>query len=196
MQYDLMRELFRDIPHNKLLVLKNDPSDFCSLFPGIECEAGIIRKISFSYNTLGNYRIADAPSVTRILSIGYAKQSYQLESRLFPRESLKVCFPGNEIFGTIELRTLPRNLQLLNLMGNRIVGPVYLTNLPESLVHLWIHGNQIQQDFILYTKTPSSLKHILIMGMDHRIQKFYRIEENGTCRTVTIEEASQDGIKY
>ena len=123
----------------------------------IECLHGIVNRMRFDSVQHGNFVLEYLPSTVERTSIHNCKQTYQLQTRMLPREMRCISVSKNLIFGTIDLQRLPPRMHTLDVSQNNISGPIVQRDLPDTLRNVLIYHNKIQQDVLYYEYLPETL---------------------------------------
>ena len=174
----LMVRFYDEIPETGVLRITNHRQrDVCS-WEGIMCRNGCIVSIVYKERMLGNFKIAFAPPTLTTLTVIHCEQSYEVETRMLPRQIVSLNLNRNRIFGELDLTKLPPRMVNFEIAYNHIKGPIVVRDLPESLKLIDLSNNPLKQHTLFYENLPPGLKSIRLYGKDTKIKHIYCMHES------------------
>ena len=155
MSHEFLLSASQGNPWKSYCEWKNDYGSF-----QIRCMSNRIVEIHCDRLDVPNFNLYYLPSTVIELRIYSCFQSYDIDTRRFPREAMRIELGFNRIHGTLNLRTLPSKLSVFDVSSNQITGPIDLTGLPPSLTSLELSYNRINQKCVYYGNLPAILDYI------------------------------------
>ena len=142
--------------------------DICD-YMGITCRDTEVTEVLFRDFIHGNFQIGYLPHSVEVVDISYSRQTFQLETRAFPRQLRSIQLFINLITGSIDLTNLPTNLEEAHFDGNQLTGPISLTCLPRTLRILHLGMNPIAQHTVLVGALPPHIETIALPTRNKRL---------------------------
>uniref|UniRef100_A0A7S4L170 Uncharacterized protein n=1 Tax=Paramoeba aestuarina TaxID=180227 RepID=A0A7S4L170_9EUKA len=115
-----------------------------------------------NWENIGNIQLDFLPQTVTHLEVSHCKQSFELHTRCFPRDSKSINLRSNAIYGSIDLQNLPLKIEYLVLNENRLRGEISLFALPDTLRELNLRANDFQQKRVYFGELPDSIRRISV----------------------------------
>ena len=95
------------------------------------------------------------PSTIQTVSVANNQLSGSLDLSSLPPKLESLQAGSNMFTGSVRLENLPQTLHVLELSGNKLSGTIHMGNLPHTLQNISLQLNCIQQETLIFERTPN-----------------------------------------